>query len=147
MSGQVGLSFPAFMRTSSIPDQNDPAAQIVLQMLERCDYLLTLDGTFKMTLVDLARHRQGYRSRQNPPIPCRAPQDGPFAFACPGCCHWFQKREAKFIKEHDDCAEPPTLFLSWASLLPARLSLVFRLARLHAAMVFEHYSLTCPVLA
>jgi hypothetical protein len=128
MSSQIGLSFPAFICTSSIPDQNDLATQMVLQMLKCFNQLLTLHRTFKMTLVDLARHRQDYPCRYNPPISCCPLQDGPFAFPRPGRCHWFQKREAKFIKEHDYCAEPPTLFLSWTSLLPARLSPVFCLA-------------------
>src|SRR5512147_259434 len=98
-----------------------------------------------MTFVDFARHRQGYRGRQDSPITCRPPQDGSFAFACPGCCQWFQKRKAKFIKEHHDCAEPSTLFLSWASLFPARLSQAFHPARLPEAVAFERYSLTYPV--
>ena len=38
-------------------------------------------------------------------------------------------------------------FLSWTSLLPARLSPVFCLARLHVAKVFEHYSPIYPALA
>lgn len=147
MSSQIGLCLFAFMCPSSIPDQNDPATQMVLQMLECCNQLVALHRTFKMTLEDLARHRQGYCGRQDPPIPCRPPKDGPFAYPCPSCCHWFQKREAKFIKEHHDCAEPPTLFLSWASLFPARPSQVFHPARLHEAMVFERCSPTCRALA
>src|ERR1035437_9690029 len=147
MGSQIGLRFLAFMRSSPIPDQNDLATQMVLQMLKCFNQLLTLHRTFKMTLVDLARHCQGYPSSHNPPISGCPPQDGPFAFACPGRCHWFQKREAKFIKEHDDCAEPPTLFLSWANLFPSRLSPVFCLARLHVAKVFEHYSPIYPARA
>ena len=147
MSGQIGLRLAAFMSTCSIPDQYDPAGHMTPNMLERGDQLFALDGTFKMTLVDLARHRQGYCSRQNPPIPCHSPQDGSFAFPRPGGRQWFQVREAKFIEEHDDCAETQRLFLSLTSLLPARLSPVLRPARQHAVMASEHCNPTDPVLA
>jgi len=43
---------------------------MVLQMLKCLNHLLTLHRTFKMTHVDLTRHRQGYPSRHNPPISC-----------------------------------------------------------------------------
>ncbi len=69
-----------------------------------------------MTLIDLARHRQGNRSRQNSPIACHSSQNGSFTFAGPGRRQRFQVREAKFIKEHDDCAELQRLFLSYRVL-------------------------------
>jgi len=147
MSSQEGLCFLAFMSAGSIPDQNDLAGQVLLDVLECGDHLITLDGTFKMTLVDLARHRQGNCRRQNPPIACHSPQDGPLALASPGGRQRFQVREAKFIKEHDDCAELQRLFLSLASLLPARPSPALRRARRHVAGASEHCSPSDPVLA
>ncbi len=100
-----------------------------------------------MTLVDFARHGQGDCSRQNSPIACRPPQDGPFAFPGPSCRQRFQEREAEFIEEHDDGAEPQRLFLSLANLLSAQPSPVLRLARRHAVMAFEHCSPIDPALA
>jgi hypothetical protein len=147
MSDQISLRRAALMSTCSIPDQYDLARHITLQMLECYDHLFTLDGTFKMTLENLARHRQSHCSRQNSPIPCHSPQDGSFASSCPSRCQWFQIREAKFIEEHDDCAETQRLFLSLANPLPARPSLVLHLARRHVAMASEHCNLTDPTLA
>ena len=138
MSCQIGLSLAALVNTGSIPDQYDPVGHMTFHMLECGDQLFTFEGTFKMTFVDLARHHQGYCSRQNPRIPCHSTQDGPFASPSPGCRQWFQVREAKFIKEYDDCAETQRLFLSLNSLLPAMPLPVLRLAQHHVAMASEH---------
>ena len=147
MGSQIGLRFLAPMGTCSIPDQKDLAGHMALNMLNRDDHLLTLDGTFEMTLVDLARHRQSDCSRQNPPVPGHSPGDRPFALSCPGCCQRFQVREAKFVKEHDDCAETQRLFLSLASLLPAKLSPVLHPARQHVAVASERCSPAEPARA
>jgi len=134
----------ALMRTGSIPDQNDLAWQITLDMLEGSNHLVALDGAFEMTFVDLARHRQSDCSRQDPPITGHPSQDRPFASPGPGGRQRFEEREAKFIKEHGDCADPPTLFLSWANLLPARPLPVPHRARRPVVKASEHYSLTDP---
>jgi hypothetical protein len=147
MSGQIGLRFLALMRTCSIPDQYDPTGHMTLHMLDGCNHLVTLDGAFKMTLEDLTRHCQSYCRRQNPPIPHHSPQDGSFAFPRPGWRQWFQVRKAKFIEEHDDCAEMQRLFLSLASPFPAKPSPVPRHARPHAAVASERCSPTGPALA
>jgi hypothetical protein len=147
MSCQEGLRFLARVCARAIPDQNDPAGHMTLHMLDSCDHLVTLDGTFKMMLVDLARHRQSCCRRENPPIPCYSPHNGPFAFACPSCCQGFQVRKAKFVKEYDDCAEPQRLFLSLTSLLTARPLPTLRRARQHVAMASVHCNPSGPILA
>ena len=47
--------FPAGMGSSSIPDQNDRAGSLLLEMFMSFDNLLVVDGSFKMAFVVLPK--------------------------------------------------------------------------------------------
>ena len=58
MDGKIPFYFLAGMNAGSVPDQNNPAGNMSLQMLEHLNGLFTSHGTFKMAFVDFARQCQ-----------------------------------------------------------------------------------------
>ncbi len=116
---QVGLCHPAEMGPGSVPDQNEGARQMLLEMLQSFQNLFAVDGSLEMPFVDLAREREGHGGRQHPPIRCNLMQDRPPSPASPGGRRRFLKGEPKFIPEHDFGAQPPRLFLSSVNRGPA----------------------------
>lgn len=52
---QISFGDLTAMDPSSIPNQDDFAGYVSTKMVERLDEFLTIDGTFKMPFVDLAR--------------------------------------------------------------------------------------------
>ena len=58
MFGKILFHFLAGMNAGSIPNQNDLAWHMSLQMLERLNGLFTSDGTLKMAFIDFARQGQ-----------------------------------------------------------------------------------------
>ena len=124
MSGKIALHFLAGMNSGSIPNQNDPAWNVSLQMFKRLNGLFTSNGTFKMSFIDFARESQSDGSRQSTTVIGDALEDWSFAFPGPGRSQSFLKGEAKHIPKHDVCAEPLRFFLPLANLVPAKPALV-----------------------
>lgn len=120
MVGKIVLDFLAGMNSSSIPNQNDLAWKVSLQMVERFNDLLTFHGTLKMSLVDSARKGQCHGCRQSTAIIGDPSENWPFSFACPSRRQRFLKGETKFIPKHDFCAEPLRLFLALENLAPSK---------------------------
>jgi len=63
MIGKIGSDFFTGMNTSSIPDQNNPAWNLPLQMLKSFNNLLAFDRSIKVAFVDSARKGQRHSSR------------------------------------------------------------------------------------
>src|SRR5260370_7332828 len=120
MLGEIILLFPAGMGASSVPDQDEGAGNMLLQMLKRFKDLLAMDGSFEMPFVDLAREAEGHRRGQSPAIRGDLTQDRSFASPSPSRSQGFLKGEAKFIPEDDFGAHPPRLFLSLANRARAK---------------------------
>ncbi|HUH97405.1 MAG TPA: hypothetical protein VLZ89_08615 [Anaerolineales bacterium] len=83
---------------------------MLLEMFQRFDDLLTMDGSFKVLLVGLAREGEGHGSRNRSPAGIDLAQDGSPASPGPSGGWGFLKREAEFIPEDDFGAPPPRLF-------------------------------------
>jgi len=139
MLREVIFYFPAGVGSSSVPDQNDGAGNMLLQMLKRFDDLFAMDGSFEMPFVDLAREGEGHRRGQSPPIRGDLAQDRSLASPSPSRSQGFLKGEAKFIPEDDFGAQPPRLFLSWANRAQAKPAPARALVRRLAVTVFADY--------
>src|SRR5260370_41297267 len=136
MLGEIILLFPAGMGASSVPDQDEGAGNMLLQMLKRFKDLLAMDGSFEMPFVDLAREGEGHRRGQSSAIRGDLAQDRSFASPSPSRSQGFLKGEAKFIPEDDFGAQPLRLFLSLANRARAKPAQAGALVRRRAAMVF-----------
>jgi hypothetical protein len=62
MVGKIGADFFTGMNTSSIPDQNDLAWNVPLQVLESFNDLLAFDRSVKVPFVNPARQGQRHSS-------------------------------------------------------------------------------------
>lgn len=135
MLREIALYFPAGMGSSSVPDQDEGAGKMVLQMHKRFEDLLAMDGSFEMPFVDFAREAEGHRRGQSPSVRGDLAQDGSFASPSPSRRQGFLKGESKFIPEDDVGAQPPRLFLSLANRVRAKPAPARALVRRLAAMV------------
>ena len=104
---QISVDNLTAMDSGPIPNQNDYARYMSAKMVERFDELLAIDGTFKMSFIDLAGKRQSHRGGESSPFFGHSAEEGSFSCAHPGRCQRFLKGEAKFIPTHDFCVEPP----------------------------------------
>lgn len=136
MVGQIPLNFLAGMNASSIPNQNDLAWKVSLEMLECCNDLLAFHGAIKVSFVDFARQGQRHGRRESTAIRSDPSENWSFSFACPSCRQQFLKGETKFIPKDEFCAEPLRLFLALENLAPARPVPILALALQLAAMAF-----------
>jgi len=114
---QICFCLFAGMNAGSIPNQNELAWNVSLNMFQCCNQRFTIDRTFKMLFVDFAREGQRYRSGYCATLLRNSAEDRTFSPASPSRRQLFLKGKAKFIPKYDGCPEPPRLFLSLANLV------------------------------
>ena len=129
-------SFVAFVGAGSIPNQNDFAWNLPLNMLQCGNQIFAIDRTFKMPFVDFAGKSECNRCRDGTPFLCHSAVNGTLASTSPSGRQKFLKGKAKFIPKHDFCAEPLRLFLSLANLVPTMPSPILLPARPLAVKAF-----------
>ncbi len=140
MVSQIGQGLLAGVNANSIPNQNERARKMTLQMLERSNHIITIHRAVEMAFVNLARDGQAYSSRQSPPVRTDPAYDRPLAFRRPRGARLIQEGNAKFIEKYNVCTVAASFFLSWANLVLARGALWFHLAPSRAARAVVHSS-------
>lgn len=116
MGGQIGLGGTAGVNPGAVPQQDDRAAHIPLQMSQQGNHLLAAHPAAAMPLVNVPGERQGHARRDAAPVALGALQHRAATARRPGAGQRLAEGEAKFIQKHDFCASALRFFLSGASL-------------------------------
>ena len=98
-----------------IPNQDDRPLNMPSKVFQAIQQFLSINGTIKMSFVNLARNRQCGHRRSFTSIATVSFQLRGLTFGCPGETHWFHVRDPKLIFKDDFCAALLCLFLSLAN--------------------------------
>jgi len=121
MISQVGFCQFAEMGARTIPNQDEGSTNAATKMLEALDQFFGVDRTCKTLFEDLSADGQSSHARDFSTILSDPFQVRCFSTRCPGWTNRFSKGDAKFIFEHDLCAEPLRFFLSLPNPCSTRL--------------------------
>ena len=103
------LDKPAAMHRRAIPDQQDPAGQLAMQLAEETDDLGALDGTGMQLEIEVAQGQPG-DGRETLPIEVESEHRGLTA-ECPGAGPVGALAQSTFVEEDERPPLPPGFFL------------------------------------
>ena len=136
MVSQIGFGQFATMGTRTIPNQDEGSTNATTKMLQASNQFFRVNRTFKALLKDPSSNGQSSHARDFSTILPNPFQVRCFSTRCPGWTDRFSKGDAKFIFEHDLCAEPFRFFLSLPNPCSTRLGSTPHPVPLHVFQAF-----------